>query len=569
MRILFLYNQVETLSLQYLSKAVRAHGHETALIFDPRLFDFFRQEFNSGLLHRLFSFDREVLQRTREYRPDLVAFSVLTANYHWVERNARAIKAMFPDVPIVVGGYHATANAKDMLETRLFDYVIRGDGEDAFTELVDSLEDGQADRSIRNLACLDDAGNYVENPLRPYEQDLDRFGMPDKELFHQLGAPFDVCHMSEWHRGCPWGCTFCGNNYYRKIYFPGRKDYMYTREFLRGRSVDDVLAELRHVKAAYNPRLMRVNDDDLCADEAWLKDLAGRMTDAERIPFKAFAIPNNINERTIVWLKQIGCEQLQVGVQSLNPEIRNLIGRPNTDKQIARAIDLCRQHGIGVYVDQIFGLPGETEADCSKVEQFYLEHKADFVNIFWLDIWAGADVLQQAVNSGTITQEQADRLVKMVEDGCISTRRSYHQDFARPYFERIEVRNYFRPAVASFLLRTGLWHVVGRPRVFMWIRMWQAFKYRNHLDHFPPAREAYDVSWLRYPRMTLHYMGIKARGWFSRRSSFPIAVLTPTGSRPARSAAPAQAGADAAASSAAPAHGSGVPEGVAASARES
>ena len=83
MRILFLYNEVESLGLQYLSAALRRAGHTTGLVFDPRLFDFFRHEYNSGVLARWLSFEEQALARIDEFRPDVVAFSMLTANAEW------------------------------------------------------------------------------------------------------------------------------------------------------------------------------------------------------------------------------------------------------------------------------------------------------------------------------------------------------------------------------------------------------------------------------------------------------------------------------------------------------
>jgi len=586
-RVLFLYNEVETLAIESLSAALRRAGHETALLFDPKLFDFFRQEYNSRWLARAFSLRPQLEARLVEAAPDVVAFSVLTANAAWVEGWARLVRERLPRATIVAGGYHATASTEPMLRTGLFDWILRGEAEDALVELVDGLASGAVDRSIDNLAYLDppeDAGDcvdgqgvdhagdagargrgdpatrarrgpsparaaptprlagrpaaeaaaarrgegrYVENPLRPYEQDLDRFGRMDKELFWRLGAPFDVGHMVEWRRGCPWGCTFCGNNYYRKIYYPGRADYMYTREFLRTRSVDDVLAELREIKARYDPRILRVNDDDVCADEAWLLELAEKMTDAERIPFKAFAIPNNVNERTVRALKRIGCAQLQMGVQSLNPRIRRMLGRPNSDAQIARAIDLCREHGIGLYVDQIFGLPGETEDDLKKVERFYLEHPPDVVSIYWLDIWAGADILQQAVDAGSITQQTADAIRANAELGDISTFRDYHNDFAKPYAWRIETRNTFGPRLAGLFVRTGLYRALGRLAVFKVVRALRALRYVNHLHAFPPARHVYDISWARFPRLAWRYGTLRLKLLLGLETKVPMVVLGP------------------------------------------
>ena len=528
-RVLFVYNEVESLGLQYLSSALRHAGHETGLVFDPRLFDFFRREYANRPLARLFSFQRELLERIVEFQPDVVGFQMLTANADWCEGWARRVREAVPGVTIVAGGYHATASGEAVLRTGAYDWVIRGEAEDALVELVDSLEDGAVDRGLPNLAWLAEDGAYVENPLRPYEQDLDRYHEPDKQLFWQLGPPFTVGHLVEWRRGCPWGCTFCGNNYYRRIYYPDRKDYMYTREFLRSRSVDSVLAELRHVKAAYNPRLMRVNDDDICADEEWLRELAERMTEAERIPFKCFAIPNNINERTIVYLKTIGCAQIQMGVQSLNPEIRRMIGRPNSDAQIARAIDLARQQGIGLFVDQIFGLPGETEDDCRKLERFYSEHRPDCVSVYWLDIWAGADMLQQAVDAGTITQETAESIKQYSEPGDISTQRKYHNTFAKPYAVRLEVHNNYSAPFAALLLKTGLWRVWGALNLFRFTRVWYAWKHARQLERWPSAREGYDLSWARFPRFFHHFMGLRMKSWFTRANPLPLVRRPPVG----------------------------------------
>jgi radical SAM superfamily enzyme YgiQ (UPF0313 family) len=528
-RVLFVYNEVESLGLQYLSSALRHAGHETGLVFDPRLFDFFRREYANRFLARMFSFRNELMERIEEFQPEVVGFQVLTANADWCEGWARAIRERFPDVTLVAGGYHATASGQAVLESGAYDWVIRGEAEDALVELVDSLEDGAVDRTLPNLAYRDEDGTYIENPLRPYEQDLDRYHEPDKELFWRLGPPFTVGHLVEWRRGCPWGCTFCGNNYYRRIYYPGQKDYMYTKQFLRSRSVDSVLAELRHVKATYAPRVMRINDDDVCADEEWLRELSERMTDAERIPFKCFAIPNNINERTIVYLKKIGCSQIQMGVQSLNPDIRKLIGRPNSDAQIARAIDLCAQQDIGLFVDQIFGLPTETEDDCKKLERFYTEHRPDCVSVYWLDIWAGADVLQQAVDAGTITQETAEAIRQHSQEGDISTRRKYHNSFARPYATRLEVHNNYKPRTASLILKTGLWRLWGALNLFRFTRVWYAWKHARQLDRWPSAKEGYDLSWARFPRFFQHYMGMRMKSWFSRKNPLPLVRRAPVG----------------------------------------
>ena len=530
MRVLFVYNEVESLALQYLSKALREAGHTTGLVFDPKLFDSFRKEYNvvPGL-QRFFSMKEMIKERIAEFRPDIVGFTVLTPNFGWCQAWAREIKALVPGVKIVGGGYHCSAAAKDVLGTGLFDYAFRGEVEHQFVRFVNSLADGEPDLDTPNLAYKrPGSGEYVDNPLLPYEGDTDVFGFPDKDLFAGMGPPFNLGHLIHFNRGCPWGCTFCGNNKYRKMYFPDRKDYMFTRDFLRMRSVDHALSEMRWLKQNYGGGLLRVNDDDLTADEEWLRQMAERMTDAERMPFKCFVIPNNVNERTVKYLKQMGCEQIQMGVQSLTAKTRQMIGRPNTDRQIAKAVDLIREAGIGLYVDQIFGMPWEGAEDAAKTEQFYIDHPADFVSIYWLDVWAGSDMLDQAVANGMIGQEEADAIGATIREGCISTKREWHADFMRPYAGRINVRNYF-PGAGDFLIRTGLWKVVDKLNLCRWKRLWWALKNSLRTQHYPPAREGYDFSWIRFPRMVKFYAGLRLRRMFSKRVKAPMTELPPLG----------------------------------------
>ena len=483
-------------------------------------------------LGKLFSFEDQILDRIEEFQPDIVGFTVLTPNFSWCQHYARMIRERAPGVTIVGGGYHCSAAAKDVLETGLFDYCFRGEAEEAFVEFTNSLADGEVDLSIGNLAYLEPDGNYVENPLRPYEPNTDLFDFPDKDLFCDLGPPFNTGTLIHFNRGCPWGCTFCGNNKYRKMYYPDQKDYMYTRDFLRMRSVGHALAEMRWLKEEYDPGLLRVNDDDMCADEEWLKEFSERITDAERIPYKCFVIPNNVNERTVKYLKDSGCEQVQMGVQSLTYKTRRMIGRPNSDEQIAKAVDLFREAGIGLYVDQIFGMPWEGEADAKKTEQFYIDHPADFVSIYWLDVWAGSDMLNQAVAAGMISQEEADAIGSTIRDGCISTKREWHADFMKPYAARINVRNYF-PKSAEFLIDTGLWRVVDKLNLFKWKRLWWALKNTGRTDRYPNAREGYDFSWLRFPRLAKYYAGLKLRMWLGRpfgiKVKVPMSELPPLG----------------------------------------
>ena len=72
------------------------------------------------------------------------------------------------------------------------------------------------------------------------------------------------------------------------------------------------------MKEKYGVKLLRVNDDDFTYDERWLARFSEVLGDA-KIPYKCFVNPNSVNETTAHLLKITGCEQVQMGVQSMNP----------------------------------------------------------------------------------------------------------------------------------------------------------------------------------------------------------------------------------------------------------
>lgn len=517
MRVLFCYNEVEALGLEYLSAVLKQRGHTTGLAFDPRLFDFFRHEFRNGVLARTFSFRREFLRKVQSFEPDVIGFQVLSANYPWSLEMASEIKKRLPNVPIIFGGYQPTASAGHVLEHDCVDYVVKGEAEYAFRDLVEMLDAGEVDPATPNLA-LRRNGELVDNDVRPYIEDLDVLPFPDKDLFYQYGTPFDIAHMVMTRRGCPYGCTFCGNNLWRKTYFKNDPNYMFTPKFLRGRSPENVIEELRIVKQKYGVKLLRINDDDFPYDERWLTRFAEKLTDDAKISYKCFVNPNSINETTARLLRRTGCEQVQMGVQSMNAQLRRSMGRPMPEKIIERAIHCIQGEGIGLFCDQIYGLPGESESDYESMVNFYKRNRVGFINVYWVNYFPGTDMVQQGVDAGVLTQEQADAIQANPVAGDVSTISEYHHSRGKKYKVYMEAYNYLQPWACDALMKFGLWRIAGALNVFRFFR----FAYGMGLDpsaaHFPEPRKGYDISSFRFPAMTKHYMWLRVASWFGKKS---------------------------------------------------
>ncbi|MFN0205955.1 MAG: B12-binding domain-containing radical SAM protein [Planctomycetota bacterium] len=518
MRVLFVYNEVECLGLEYLSAVLKQHGHQTALAFDPRLFDFFRHEYRNEFLANVFNFRKDVLRKVVAFQPDAIGFQVLSANYPWAVETATEIKKLLPEVPIIFGGYHPTASPKHVLENKCVDYIIRGEGEHAFLDLIQMLDAGEVDPTTQNLVMRHN-GDYIENDVRPYINDLDILPFPDKDLFYSYGSPFNIAHMIMTRRGCPYGCTFCGNNLWRKIYFKDDPNYMFTPKFLRGRTPENVVEEMRVIKNKYGVKLLRINDDDFPYDVRWLTRFSEVLTDDARLPYKCFVNPNSMNEETAHLLKITGCEQVQMGVQSMNPTLRKVMGRPMPEKIIARAVNVIENEGIGLFCDQIYGLPGENEDDYKSMINFYRANPTDFVNVYWINYFPGTDMVQQGVDAGVLTQEQADEMQKNPVAGDVSTISAHHHERGKKYKVYMEGYNYLPVWLCDFMMKSGLWWVAGKLNIFRLFRFLYSFRLSSKADHFPRPKIGYDISSFRGPAMAKRFMWLKVRSWFGKEAT--------------------------------------------------
>lgn len=127
----------------------------------------------------------------------------------------REFRAKHPKIPIVWGGYFASLYTDACLNAPYVDFVVRGQGEETFLELIDSLRNGRKFTVIRGLSYKDDFGLHVHNPDRPLRSPnefpwlpYDRLPNPEKYILPTFLGRRTAVHQAS--IGCPFRCTFCG-----------------------------------------------------------------------------------------------------------------------------------------------------------------------------------------------------------------------------------------------------------------------------------------------------------------------------------------------------------------------
>src|SRR5215472_8165506 len=187
-----------------------------------------------------------------EWEPQVLGLSVMTFQRRTAFKIIQLVRALRPDVRVVVGGYDPSlAPDPYMAPETGVDFIVRGEGEVTFCELIRALEHGRACESIGGLTYREPAGDWRRNPQRPVhglangDIRLPKRSARVLQGYTMLGKPIDVIETS---RGCTFDCSFCSI-----IAMRGRNFHTYT--------FDRVLADIRDAREHGAKTLFMVDDN--------------------------------------------------------------------------------------------------------------------------------------------------------------------------------------------------------------------------------------------------------------------------------------------------------------------
>lgn len=172
-------------------------------------------------------------------RPDLVGLSILTPAMKNAERLIRGLREKAPEAKIVLGNTHATVFARELCEAGLADACVRGEGEATLADLAGRLARGASLEGCLGLTWRD--GDAVhESPDRPLIENLGDLPYPAWRLLDinlypaaPLIALREIALPVQASRGCPYQCTFCGQeSIYRKVRYRDDEAVLDEIEFL-------------------------------------------------------------------------------------------------------------------------------------------------------------------------------------------------------------------------------------------------------------------------------------------------------------------------------------------------
>lgn len=348
------------LGLLYLAAVVRRAGFEVA-VFDGMFADEARF--------------RETLLRER---PPVVGITALATVRQAALRLAAIARAA--GATVVMGGADPTARPEAYLRHRVaghsvVDLVVVGEGEQTLLELLPKLLDDREaaarPNGVAGLAYLDESGMLVRTAPRPRLADLDALPPPARDLvdlepyrrtWRESHGHFSLSIIAS--RGCPYACSWCQKSVFGQVFRP--------------RSPRAVAEEMRHLKEAYRPDHVRIVDDVMGIDRAWVRDWRDAVLALDAaVPFECLSRVDLMDDELAGLLKEVGCQRVAFGAESGSQRVLDAMDKGTTVEQIRMAATTCRRHGLETYFYLMLGYPGESWPDIRMTAALLRETRPD------------------------------------------------------------------------------------------------------------------------------------------------------------------------------------------------
>jgi ribosomal peptide maturation radical SAM protein 1 len=325
---------------------------------------------------RVSEFISQVADDIVRMAPDVVGFTTTFQQNTASLAAARAIKQRSKNTKVVFGGANCDGPQGAALHRAFtfIDFVIRGEGEVAFPELLAILADpGHADLgTVPGLCYRADDGTALVNPMQANPLPPRAIASPRFDAYFER---FEISVTADWvepklvvegARGCWWGekhhCTFCGLN----------GTSMQFRSKNPDRFVNEVLQLVRR------HQVLDVIVVDNILDPAYFNSALPRLA-SEGYDFRLhFEVKANLRRDQFDALRAAGAVQVQPGIENLSSRVLGIMNKGVTGCQNVCTLRDAQSAGVTTTWNYLYGFPDEAEADyTSIIEQFPALHHLD------------------------------------------------------------------------------------------------------------------------------------------------------------------------------------------------
>lgn len=351
--------------------------------------------------------NESIRKQIEKFKPDVVGVSCLfTIQAKKAYQICRIAKEIDRDIITVMGGAHPSAMTEEVLAEDACDFVIPGEGEITFGNLLKAIESGADIEKVNGICFLKDGKVFRSKPAG-HILDLDSLPFPARHLlpmeeYFKKDRPHGTATRDKrstpliTSRGCPAKCTFCSIH------------TVWGRAF-RGRSGQNVLDELIHLVDRYKIKEIQIEDDNLTYLKPRAHDILDKIIRADLNLH--FTTPNGIaawvlDRELLIKLKQAGFYRLTVAVESGNEKVlHDIIKKPLKLEKIREIVKISKDLGFELDTFFVVGFPGETKQQIQDTFDFANSIDVDNAKFFIATPYPGTELYKIAMDNGFLSKD--------------------------------------------------------------------------------------------------------------------------------------------------------------------
>lgn len=268
-----------------------------------------------------------------------------------------------------------------------YSVVCYGEGERTIIELINAFENKLALQNVDGISFCRDNKEIKTQP-RELIENLDDIPFPARDLLdmekylstwkEKMGVAITQMISS---RGCQFSCKFCDRSVY------GRK--------IRFVSPTRMIEEMREIYDKYKAEMIFFDEDLFTFNKKRVLNFCDKME--KELPGKiwgANARVGTVDFEMLSRIKQAGCTDLLIGVESGSQKILDFLGKGITVEQIKKTFKWLNDLGINGGIYLIVGVPGERQEDIDKTKRLIAEIKPYMINLFFLTPLPGTEIFE-------------------------------------------------------------------------------------------------------------------------------------------------------------------------------
>ena len=327
----------------------------------------------------------EIMKEIYRSGADVVCFSCYIWNISLVRELIRDLKKILPDTAFWAGGPEVSFHAKDFLEDMpQVTGIMKGEGEETFLALAGYYLEGKGRLEEISGIVFRKENAIVDNGFRePVDLDRIPFIYENPENFENRIIYYESS------RGCPFSCSYCLSSIDRKLRFRSLSLVKKELQFF----LDHRVPQVKFVDRTFNCRHEH-------AMEIW-KYILEHDNGVTNFHFEVSADLFREDELELIGRMRPGLIQLEIGVQSANPETLEAVHRKTDLEKLRRNVEKIRSfHSVHQHLDLIAGLPCEDYESFRRSFNFVYSMKPDQLQLGFLKVLKGSLMEEKAREYG-------------------------------------------------------------------------------------------------------------------------------------------------------------------------